>query len=241
MTNNVLLNSTDHRDLRVHPRYSAELGDSVMWSPTFAGEFKRIQSHYPIVFQKQEGEGNFAPVALLGLERNENLFLLDNGWDASYIPMIMQRIPFSIGLYDDEAASEKRKMIHIDLDHPKVSRDDSGQRLFQEDGSTTDYLARISHMLEVIHQSQEDDRALARKLTELDLLEPVSMGIRLADGSEGQLVGFHTVNEDKLAVLTQEQLGELHKNGWLEPIFMAIASLAKVQNLVDRKSRNVAK
>jgi hypothetical protein len=239
MANNVLLNSKDHRELRVHQGYSAKLGDNVMWTPTFVAEFKTVQAHYPIVFQQQEDEKGFIPVILLGLENNENLFLLDDGWDASYVPLLIQRIPFSIGLYDDAAVGEKKKMIHVDLDHPKVTSDGSGERLFRDDGSVTDYLDRISGMLETIHQAQEGDRKFVKKLEELDLLEPVSMDIKLANGSEGQLMGFHIVNEDKLAGLSSEQLGRLHSHGWLESIFMTIASLGKIQNLIDRKSKKV--
>lgn len=237
MANNVLLNSADHKDLRVHNGYSEELGDNVMWSPTFAREFRTIQSHYPIFFQKQEAD-SFVPVALFGLEKNENLFLKDNRWDASYVPLMMQRLPFSIGFQNDEASAEKKRVLHIDLDHPRVARGESGQRLFRDDGSITDYLERVSGLLETIHTSYEDDRAFSSKLVALELLEPVNMKIKLADGSECQLVGFHAVNEQRLAALTPEQLSDLHKNGWLEPIFMAVASLGKVKSLVDRKSRN---
>lgn len=239
MTNNVLLNSSDHKNLRVHSSYSVTLGDGVMSTPTFSREFKTIQAHYPIVFKKQEGEGSFVPMALLGLENNENLFLSESGWDASYVPMMMQRVPFSIGFYSDEQSNEKKRVLHIDLDHPKVSADDSGQRLFRDDGSITDYLERVSGILEVIHQSQADDRAFAARLDQLDLLEAVNMDIRLANGSAGQLSGFYTINEERLAALTSEQLGELHKKGWLEPVYMTIASLPKVQALVDRKSRYI--
>jgi|SRR5690625_127838 len=239
MANNVLLNNTDHRDLRVHNRYAPELGDNVMYTPTFAREFKTIQAHYPIVFQKQAQGDTFIPLALLGLENHENLFLTDRGWDASYVPLMMQRLPFSIGFHNDSLSRRQTRVLHIDLDHPKISHDESGQRLFRDDGSTTEYLERISGLLEAIHQAHADDRAFTAKLIELDLLEPVNLKIRLADGAEGQLTGFYTVNEQKLAELPSSPLNELHHQGWLEPIFMVIASLPKLQNLVDRKSQRL--
>jgi len=241
MANNVLLNNTDHKNLRVLNRYAPELGDNVMCSPTFAREFKTVQAHYPIVFQKQAEHDAFIPLALLGLENNENLFLTDNGWDASYIPLMMQRLPFSIGWHNDSLSQQKTRVLHIDLDHPKVAHDETGERLFREDGSTTEYLDRVSGLLEAIHQSHADDRAFAAKLAELELLEPVNLDIRLANGAEGQLVGFYTVNEQKLAELPSQQLNELHYQGWLEPLFMVIASLPKLQNLVDRKSQRIAR
>src|SRR5690625_7203062 len=100
---------------------------------------------------------------------------------------MMQRLPFSIGLYHDSASNDKKRMLNIDLEHPKVSNDESGERLFRDDGSTTDYLERASGLLETIHQSYVEDRAFAKKLAELDLLESVNMKIRLANASKGKM------------------------------------------------------
>ena len=52
MTNSVLLNNIDHKDLRVITTRSAAYGDDVMFALTFPAEFRNVQAHYPIVFRK---------------------------------------------------------------------------------------------------------------------------------------------------------------------------------------------
>ncbi len=72
MSNNVLLNNVDHRNLRVEAGYGASLGDNVMCALTFPGEFRNVQGHYPIVFHR-EAAGGFRPLVLLGLQDGDNL------------------------------------------------------------------------------------------------------------------------------------------------------------------------
>lgn len=232
----VLLNNEQHRDLRVDPSYRPEYGDAVMWSQTFASEFLSVQAHYPILFQKDPASGRFLALALFGVEQGENLFLNDGRWDAGYIPLMMQRVPFSIGRYPQEGESEAQRMLHIDIEHPKVNSE-QGQRLFESNGSKTLYLERVSGMLEAIHHWVEQDAAFIGALVEHDLLETVTMDITLADGTKGQLLGFHTINEDKVNALPSEQVASLHQQGFLQPIYMVLASMPNMRKLVERKSQ----
>jgi hypothetical protein len=48
------------------------------------------------------------------------------------------------------------------------------------------------------------------------------------------------VNEDRLASLAGEALGELHEAGHLMPIFMALASLSNLAKLARRKEQRLA-
>ena len=50
MSNPVLLNHVEHRDLRVDARRGAAFGDDVMYAPAVPAEFRSLQAHYPIVF-----------------------------------------------------------------------------------------------------------------------------------------------------------------------------------------------
>lgn len=235
MAKTILLTKEHHRDLRVQTGFSKAWGDAVMWAPTFAFEFRNLQSHYPIFFQKDPTSGKFFPIALFGLEQNENLFLNEQGWDTSVIPVMVQRGPFSIGLYGAEG-TEKKRLIHIDIEHPKVGLE-NGQRLFDEQGMNTEYLDRVSGMLEAIHVWNEHNTGFVAAITELNLLEPVTLDIRLADKTQGQLMGFYTINEEKLQQLSGDDLKALNESNFLQPIYMAIASLASINKLIERKSK----
>ena len=116
MTQHALLNNVAHKDLRVITRRAAEYGDDVMAVLTFPAEFRNVQAHFPIVFTKS-AEGVFSPLALFGFREKQNLFLGSNGWDAAYVPLMLDRQPFLIG-----KASNAEQVIHIDLDSPRISR-----------------------------------------------------------------------------------------------------------------------
>ncbi|MDO3388495.1 SapC family protein [Gilvimarinus sp. SDUM040013] len=234
MTKTVMLNSEEHKDLRINTEYSPELGDGVMWAQTFAAEFRNAQAHYPILFQKDSQTGKFMSVALLGFEQGENLFMENGQWNAGYVPLMIQRIPFSIGVAKDDLGAEDRRLINVDIEHPKVNRE-HGQRLFEEHGAATPFLDRVSGMLETIHVWYQDNEVFLKALEEFELLEQVSMDITLDDGTKGQLLGFYTIDEKKLRELTADKLADLHRRHYLEPIYMAIASIAKVRSLMERK------
>jgi hypothetical protein len=58
----------------------------------------------------------------------------------------------------------------------------------------------------------------------------------LNDGSKHQLQGFYTIAEEKLHKLDGQTLGELNVDGYLQPMFMAVASFARVRTLIDKKN-----
>ena len=129
MTQHALLTNVHHKDVRIITANGAQYGDDVMAALTFPSEFRNVQAHYPIVFAKDRQE-QYAPLALFGFREKQNLFLQGGNWDARYQPLMVQRQPFLIG------NSAKGKVIHIDLEHPRVSRE-TGEALFLEHGGNS--------------------------------------------------------------------------------------------------------
>lgn len=240
MPRTVLLNNVEHHDLRVITARGARYGDDEMLAQTFSGEFRALQAHYPIVFQKTADDG-FRSVALLGLRQNENLFLerrpyADGArWDAHYLPMAVERLPFWIGIAEDEP------MLHIDLDHPRVVRGGSeGQPLFLEHGGSTAYLEHSASLLRALHEGLREDAGFLAALRRYELLEPFSLDIRLDERTQHVLSGFHTIDERRLRDLDAPALHALSQAGHLEAAYMALASLSHLRDLIDRLGRRHA-
>jgi len=230
MSKHALLNNIEHRDLKVVTTRSAELGDNVMAVLTFPAEFRNIQAHYPIVFTKSH-DGVYSPLALFGFREKQNLFLAPNGWDAPYVPLMIERVPFLIG-----TSSTADKVIHIDLDSPRVSRT-AGEAVFLEHGGNTEYLERIGSMLAMIHEGIAVTAPFMAALQEYNLLESFALDIRFRDGTEHRFAGFYTVQEDRLNALDGGALGKLHERGYLQAIYMIIASLSNFRALIERASK----
>ncbi|MEJ8432754.1 SapC family protein [Xanthomonas oryzae] len=233
MTNAVLLNNLDHRDLRVITAHGAAYGDEVVSAATFPQEFRQLQAQYPIVFHRS-GERSFQPLALLGLRLGENLFLDGARWDAPYIPLSIQRQPFLIGEQPDGP------MVHIDLDSPRISSAE-GELLFREHGGTTDFLDRISQVLRTLHDGLAASDAFVERVLRYDLLEPFVFEATLNNGLECRLAGLYVVHEERLRALDEAALLELHRHGDLQPLYMAVASIAQFRHLLERMNRRHAR
>jgi hypothetical protein len=233
MARHVQLNNIDHRDLRIAAGRGAALGDDVAFAPTFPAEFRNLQAHYPIVFRK-DANGTLQPIALLGFEEGRNLFLDGDRWDATYLPLAIERQPFLIG-----KDGEGGLTVHIDLDHPRVGASD-GVALFQAHGGNSEYLDRAASVLLALHEGLEREPAFVDALLALDLLESFVLDVTRADGSANRLTGFYAINEERLRALDAAALGGLHAAGHLEPVFMAVASVANFRDLIERTNRSRA-
>lgn len=239
MTDYVMLNPEDHKDIMVDTARTKDLGDNVNFAMTFPFEFRNIQAHYPIFFQKNSDTGVFFPVALFGFQRNENLFLNDDGWNASYVPAMIRRQPFLIGFQKNRADSDaKNAVVTIDMDNPRVNKE-QGEVLFLEHGGSSEYLQEVTETLELIHQAHEHSEKFVAALTEYELLEQFSLNVDLKDGSANQLLGFYTINEEKLQQLSPEILGFLNDQGFLMPTYMILASHSCIRTLVDYKNQSL--
>lgn len=234
MSRHVILTSEEHGDLRVRTEPSAELGDAVMTSFTVPFEFRRIQHDFPILFRRDLDTGRFSTLALLGFESGENLFLQNGRWNADYKPLAMAIQPFLLGR---SASGDGPGQVHIDLDHPRVSNDGDGVLLFDSSGRPTPFVEQIGEMLSELDAGYRASESFFAALERYDLLEPFALDVELRDGSKHRMVGYHLINEEKLRTLEPEAIAELHSEGHLMPIFMALASLSNLPKLIAYKSR----
>ncbi|QGX41545.1 SapC family protein [Permianibacter aggregans] len=236
MSRHVLLNNIDHKALRINTSRSAAFGDNVMCCVVYPVEFQALQEEYPIVFHRNAETAEVHPVALFGLEQNENLFLANEQWQASYIPLLMQRDPFLIGQQSSTKDGESQLVIHIDLDSPRVSETE-GQAIFLPHGGNSEFIEQIASVLKAIHFSQPDSKAFTDALKQHDLLEPIVLDIELGKNRHHRLSGFHTINEKALANLNDQAIVALHRKGFLAWIYCCQLSLGRLNALVRRKQQ----
>lgn len=240
MANHVSINSSDHQNLKVITEHSEEYGDNVWFTLTFPTEFRSVQAYYPIFFNKDQSTGQFFSVALFGFQDNENLFLSNNQWDAAYIPLSITRQPFLIGVQKvvEDGTDHEQRVLHIDLEHPRVNKE-KGEALFLEFGGNTPYLDNAADMLETLHHGLIDSKLFIDMLIEHELLESFTLDVTLNDESKNQMVGFYTINEDKLKELSSDTLTLLHDKGYLQAIYMTIASQSNIRTLMNKKNEQL--
>jgi len=235
-----LLNNIAHRNLRVILRFGAGFGDQVATVAAFPGEYADLQREYPIFFQRDAGTGRFHSVALLGLERDENLFLQDGRWNAAYLPGILAKGPFVIGFQQQHVDGEPRNepVIHVDLDHPRVSFTE-GEPVFLPHGGNSPYLEQVIQVLRGIHQGAENGEAMLAALDAAGLIQPLELDVRLDDDHRVNLTGLHAIDRERLAALDAPTLQRLHAAGHLEGAYLALASLYNIRRLMAEKQRRL--
>ena len=229
-----ILNKEKHKHLRIKTGYGAALGDAVMYMMTYPMEFRDIQSCYPILFTKDPNTGGFFPAAVLGFEADQNLFLQDNGWDASYIPAMAQRQPFLIATGGE--GNDRTPVVSLDLDHPRISQGE-GEALFDNQGGTTEFLERKIALLDKLHNGLQHGKGFVDALLQHELLEQITLDIAFNDGSKQTLQGFYCIAEERLYQLKGDALESLNQAGYLQPVFMAVASLSRMRDVIERRNR----
>ncbi len=243
-----LLDNINHKDLKVVNSFSVAVGDNIASTVTFITEFSEVQKEYPILFRKTPENGEYQAIVLFGIQKDENLFLVDTatsgqtnaGWNAAYIPAVVARGPFSIGLQRQQENNEEKivPLVHVDMDHPKVSAE-GGVNVFLEHGGNSPYLNRISNTLNLIRDGMQLNKHMFDAYLRHEIIEDVSIDISLDNGDKYKIDGFQTINSDRLQNLKGEALEELSRAGFLQAAYFVVASLANIQRLVGLKNRRL--
>jgi hypothetical protein len=234
MKNYALLNNVEHKDLKIITERSEKYGDNITYAHAFPSEFRHIEAYYPIVFRKNPETTQFEIVALFGFVENENIFLKDGTWKDSYIPLAVAREPFLIG-FQNTSDGNRNPVVHINIDSPRVSKTE-GESIFLPQGGNSPYLEYVNSILMGIYEGIDQGKDFVNALLKFDLLESFIFNAELKDGSKYQMTGFYTINEENLANLNGEALSVLHGKGYLQLIYLAVASLANIGKLIRRKN-----
>jgi hypothetical protein len=229
----VQLDTIDHHALRVQRRYSAEFGHSVNQALLSPAEFEDAQREYPILFRR-EAEGEFQAIALLGLDRGENLFLAADQWNARFIPAEIRRGPFVVGQVEDVSGTATLAPF-IDLDDPRVGESE-GEPLFLSLGGNAPYLEEVVTALRIIQERTAETRAMFSVFLELDLIQPVNIQIQLADGLEYRIPEVFSIDTAQFSSLPSDKLKRLQASGFLPHAIFARSSLPNINRLIELRA-----
>ena len=230
--NPVQINNIDHADLRISPRAGAAFGDAANQALIFPAEFEAVQREFAIIFRRRD-EGLQA-YALLGLDRDENLFLSGDYWTSRYVPASHQRGPFSIGMVRASGDDAGEPMLHVDLDDARVG-DATGLPLFLEHGGNMPYLDHVTGVLRLLYEGIETATPAYVALDEAGLLTSVTLTVDVSEERRYTIPDVLVVDIERLAALTGEPLERLYASGVLRLAILAAASLGNIQQLIARK------
>jgi len=233
-TNVVALDRVQHRDLRLARRFE-DLTPTKTMNAVFvtAVEFPDVCREYPIVYvragkDEATGEELIAPMAVLGLAQNENLYLERGGsWRTPYVPAYLRRYPFGMA-----QISPQQMAIVIDEGYAGFSKTE-GEPLFDDKGEPTQLLKDVQRFVEDYETEVQRTRAFCAELVKADLLQDMRFDATLPNGQTLGVDGFLAIDEKKLAELPEAKVVEWHRNGLLGLIHAQQISMGLMRRLVE--------
>ncbi|WAC49186.1 SapC family protein [Asticcacaulis sp. SL142] len=198
--------------------------------PVTLSEFALVVRDYPLLF----AQSTAAPLALLGLER-QNLFVSDGMWeDHAYIPAYVRRYPFStIRLEDDKGFA-----MVVDTESERLVKDpacEDGVALFDLDEPSS-FTRQVMDYCEAFHREALATQAFSEALKAQDILVDRRADLTLPDGKILGIDGFCIVDAERFSKLDDHVIVDWHRKGWLGLISFHLASLERFSNLMKRNS-----
>lgn len=193
-------------------------------APLVAAEFPKAAVVFPIAWVKNADV--YEPVALLGLEPRENLFVDAAGkWSGGYMPVHFRSQPFRL-----MADSDAQLTLAVREDEGLVTYDASGAAFFSEDGELTPEVADIVTRLRKVEANRVATKRATAALAEAGVLQPweVKPVIRR---SRQPLSGLYHVDQKRLNALDREVIGELRDKGALAMAYCQQVSQQLIQRV----------
>lgn len=230
--NPVPLNRDKHKDLHLKKQDNVRFAANAHSVPVTIAEFGRAGRDYPVLFGGTSVE-DAGPMAMLGLNQNENTFVDTNGhWEAgTYIPAFVRRYPFVLA-EKPEGTEGDDFTVFLDEAYAGFNQEE-GDRLFNEDGSDTETLTEAVQFLSQFQDQVKRTNAFVQRLRELDLLVERSIQVDKGEGTMG-INGLYVVDEEKLRQLDEKTAGEMLADGSLGWVYAHLLSLANIERLKQR-------
>ena len=222
------LSNEAHKNVKLVVNKNFEHVTGHHMTPVIMQEIPRVASELPVAFVKNSQTDDYMCVGILGLKEGENLMVKDGAWQGSFIPAGYTHFPLSLVPYPED---DSKYAITIDTDSNAIN--DEGDALFNEDGSETEYLQTRRKSLETYYKCAIATREFTKTLLDMELLTEQGFSFEMGDDKRN-VTGLHIVDEEKFNALSDEQIIDLRKKGYLAPIYAHLMSLAQMNQLVKR-------
>ena len=229
--NAVALDRVKHRNLKLDLAARDMRAMSGLNAFFVAGtEFTDAAKDFPVVWVKagtgDDGKTQVAPIAVFGLKAGQNLCIEGDAWRVRYVPAMLRLYPFAL------ARVSADEMV-VCFDESWAGFGTTGQDLFDAAGEPTEFTAGVQKQLETFEQEVDRTRLAGAMLVEKDLLRDMRFDATMPDGTALVVDGFLTVDEQKMAALSDADILQLQRSGVMGLIHAHQISLGNMTRLVE--------
>ncbi len=217
-----------HGDLKVNTQAAIAVAKNTHILSLRVSEVSRAACELPVFLTRTDAEANWVISAITSLEVEKNLMVRDDQWQGIFQPTSMMTYPFFLMRH---ATEENKFTIGIDPEHSAFSKDD-GEPLFEDEKKAGPRLSRITQILQEDMRNDLHTFQFTKHLDEIGLIKPIDVSVNYQAGKVNTLKGLNTIDEAKLAELSEEQFKELREKNYLAPIYSLLISLYQLNNLI---------
>lgn len=197
-------------------------------------EFGRAANNYPIVFVKDPNTGKFYCVVLLGFKQNENLFYAEPTWHSTYVPTIASRHPFILAP-DENNPNKNQLSACLEEDSPYINTEE-GDALFLDDGTESNFLIESKNRMALLFERELSTYKFVEKLLNLELVREIQVDFMDTNDKATHIKGLYTIDEIKFNDLDDTVICDLHKLGYLGPMYSMLSSLGQLYLMIKLKN-----
>jgi len=217
-----------HGDLKLDTQASIEVAKKTHIMALRVTEISRAACEVPVFLTQSGQDSGWSISAITSLEIEKNLFVRDERWQGLYQPTAMATYPFFLMRHPTE---EKQYTIGIDTDHEAFKKAD-GEPIFESDKKASPRLSRITQMLQEDMRNDIHTLQFCKHVNELGLIRAIDVSVGYEGGKVNTLKGLNTIDEAKLAELSEEQFKELREKNYLAPLYSLLISLYQLNHLI---------
>lgn len=218
-----------HADFAWRPRQSFYFARELSVLPVLLSELPKLLGDYVIAFVGKEL--SLEPVVITDIGLGRNLYVDHQGrWLSRYVPAELRAYPF--GMVDNEAGE---LALGIRGEHLVALDEEGAQPLFDADGKASADVAGVADFLQQRERQRDQTRQACRLMTELGLLVPWPLKVRLEKGAEPEVMpGLWRVESRALAGLKGEALERLNTLGALPLVTLQPMTAEHLPQLLER-------
>lgn len=199
--------------------------------PLMMSEFHAAALDLPIVFGKS-ADGAYTPMAMVGLQPNDSLFINDEGrFTGRYTPAVLRRYPF---VFASSADKSDQFALCIDGTAPHIDREGTtGEKFFDDDGQASEFLKKMMEFCKSYEIDLRKTLSASKDLAALELFDPMRAEVTMKDGQKVALTGFFVISRERLSALQADQVHDLFSREILELLYYHLISLKNIERLRD--------
>lgn len=199
--------------------------------PLTAADIPEAAKHYPIVFTQDDA---VIPVALVGLEQHNYFIDAKNTWqEGCYVPSYVRKYPF---VFMEMPGSDQ---LTLCIDEAAIVLDGKGEgpQLY-DDGHASAFVNNALEFCAAYQEQHRFTREFCEMLKQKNMLSPQRSDIELASGRMVQLNGFQLIDPEKFKALSEAEVFEWHKRGFLSFIHYIFQSHTNWRNLLEMANKS---